>query len=48
MESTFSLGENCYGSSFFVTTGFHGLHVIIGTLFLSFCLKIIYFKTLNK
>jgi heme/copper-type cytochrome/quinol oxidase subunit 3 len=35
---TFTWKENVYGSTFFVTTGFHGLHVIIGTLFLLFCL----------
>jgi cytochrome c oxidase subunit 3 len=33
----FSWRENVYGSIFFVTTGFHGLHVTIGTLFLTFC-----------
>jgi len=27
-----------YGSIFFITTGFHGLHVTIGTAFLAFCL----------
>jgi heme/copper-type cytochrome/quinol oxidase subunit 3 len=30
--------ESIYGSTFFVTTGFHGLHVTIGTIFLLFCL----------
>lgn len=35
---TFTWKENVYGTTFFVTTGFHGLHVVIGTLFLLFCL----------
>ena len=39
---TFHWKENVYASSFFVTTGFHGLHVTIGTIFLLFCL----FRTL--
>lgn len=34
----FSWKENIYGTVFFVTTGFHGLHVTIGTIFLLFCL----------
>jgi heme/copper-type cytochrome/quinol oxidase subunit 3 len=29
-----------YGSTFFVATGFHGLHVIIGTTFLTTCLHL--------
>jgi cytochrome c oxidase subunit 3 len=33
----FSWRENIYGSIFFITTGFHGMHVTIGTLFLTFC-----------
>jgi len=35
---TFRWKENVYGTTFFVTTGFHGLHVSIGTIFLLFCL----------
>ena len=33
-EATFGLADSCYGSTFFVATGFHGLHVIIGSSFL--------------
>jgi cytochrome c oxidase subunit 3 len=29
---------NLYGSTFFMATGFHGVHVIIGTIFLFVCL----------
>ncbi|PWE17657.1 cytochrome c oxidase subunit 3 [Marinicauda salina] len=34
----FSFGGNLYGASFFMATGFHGAHVIIGTIFLTVCL----------
>jgi heme/copper-type cytochrome/quinol oxidase subunit 3 len=33
----FSWRENIYGSIFFITTGFHGMHVTVGTLLLAFC-----------
>nr|AYQ19043.1 cytochrome c oxidase subunit 3 [Elateridae sp. 3 ACP-2013] len=36
-ESPFTIADSVYGSTFFMATGFHGLHVIIGTIFLSVC-----------
>lgn len=37
-EAPFSFADSVYGSTFFIATGFHGLHVIIGTTFLAVCL----------
>nr|AML25722.1 cytochrome c oxidase subunit III [Staphylinidae sp. BMNH 1274234] len=38
MEASFTISDAAYGSSFFMATGFHGIHVIIGTTFLLVCL----------
>ncbi len=37
-EAGFSYDGSLYGSAFFMATGFHGAHVVIGTLFLIVCL----------
>jgi cytochrome c oxidase subunit III len=38
MHAAFTFGGHIYGATFFMATGFHGVHVIIGTIFLTVCL----------
>jgi cytochrome c oxidase subunit 3 len=38
MHAPFAFKGNIYGATFFMATGFHGAHVIIGTIFLAVCL----------
>ncbi|MDF8332528.1 cytochrome c oxidase subunit 3 [Novosphingobium cyanobacteriorum] len=33
-HAPFAFGKNTYGSAFYMATGFHGFHVIVGTIFL--------------
>nr|ALQ78870.1 cytochrome c oxidase subunit 3 [Glycera tridactyla] len=42
-EAPFCIADSVYGTTFFVATGFHGLHVLIGTTFLVICL----YRTFN-
>ena len=42
-HATFDFAGNIYGASFYMATGFHGFHVIIGTIFLAVC----YIRALN-
>ena len=37
-EAGFQYTGNLYGATFFMATGFHGFHVLIGTIFLIVCL----------
>jgi len=37
-HAAFGFKGNIYGATFFMATGFHGAHVIIGTVFLAVCL----------
>nr|WEP24854.1 cytochrome c oxidase subunit III [Idiocerus sp.] len=34
IEAPFSIADSVYGATFFMSTGFHGLHVMIGTMFI--------------
>nr|QAY82047.1 cytochrome c oxidase subunit III [Acrocrypta assamensis] len=38
VNAPFTIADSIYGASFFMATGFHGLHVLIGTSFLFICL----------
>ncbi len=37
-HAAFTFSKHIYGATFFMATGFHGAHVIIGTIFLIVCL----------
>ncbi|EFX60574.1 hypothetical protein DAPPUDRAFT_123676 [Daphnia pulex] len=48
LEASFTFADSVYGSSFFLATGFHGFHVLIGTAFLLVCLIRLTKFNLNK
>jgi cytochrome c oxidase subunit III len=37
-HAAFGFAGNIYGATFYMATGFHGFHVVIGTIFLAVCL----------
>jgi len=39
IHAPFAFKGNIFGATFFMATGFHGFHVIVGTIFLAVCLK---------
>jgi heme/copper-type cytochrome/quinol oxidase subunit 3 len=38
LDSNFTISDGIYGSTFFLATGFHGFHVLVGSTFLIVCL----------
>ena len=38
VSANFTISDGMFGSTFFMATGFHGFHVLIGTIFLFVCL----------
>ena len=44
LTASFFISDSVYGSVFYMTTGFHGFHVICGTIFLIVC----FFRIINN
>nr|YP_009987575.1 cytochrome c oxidase subunit III [Tropidocephala brunnipennis]QBZ38048.1 cytochrome c oxidase subunit III [Tropidocephala brunnipennis] len=47
-NATFTIADSVFGSSFFLTTGFHGIHVIMGTIFILTAMESIISMKSNK
>ncbi len=47
-EAPFSISDGIYGSTFFMATGFHGFHVIIGTFIIFVMLLRLYYNHFTK
>jgi cytochrome c oxidase subunit 3 len=37
VHATFTISDSSYGSTFYMATGLHGFHVLVGTIFLAVC-----------
>jgi len=48
LEAPFSINSGVYGSTFFMATGFHGFHILIGSVFLLVCLIRVIKNHFNK
>jgi cytochrome c oxidase subunit 3 len=47
-NAPFDISDGIYGSTFFMTTGFHGFHVIIGTIFIFVCFLRLLFSQFTR
>lgn len=46
--ASFRITDSSYGSIFFMGTGFHGIHVIVGSIFLIYCSVVLRKNDCNK
>jgi cytochrome c oxidase subunit 3 len=46
--ASFSISDGAYGSLFYIITGFHGFHVLIGTVFLGVCALRLYINHFSR
>lgn len=46
--ASFSISDGIFGSTFFLATGFHGFHVIIGTIFIAVCSERVYVNQFTR
>jgi len=48
ISAGFNINDGIYGSTFYMTTGFHGFHVFIGTCFIFVCLVRLYLNHFTR
>lgn len=48
LTAPFTISDGIYGSTFYMATGFHGFHVLIGTIFLTVCFFRLYKNHFTK